>query len=76
MKCRHCGSTGFRPSRLRKTDIFRLLILRYPIRCRDCQQRKFVSFPVALKVRHDNKLRHEEERRRKDNDRSSNARPA
>jgi hypothetical protein len=65
MECKLCGSTKFRVSRLRLPDLSHLIVLHYPIRCRVCYKREFVSLLKALKIRRANKARHEEERRRK-----------
>jgi hypothetical protein len=65
MECRLCGSKKFRVSRLRLPDLFKLLSLRYPVRCRTCYRRVFVSFFAARAIRRENHLRHEEERRRR-----------
>lgn len=65
MECKLCGSTKFRVSRLRVPDISQLIFFRYPIRCRTCYKREFVSYFTALRVRRESKLRHEEERRRR-----------
>jgi hypothetical protein len=37
--CRHCGTRRFRISRLRKADLVRVLLLQYPVRCRECLER-------------------------------------
>jgi hypothetical protein len=37
--CRHCGMRNFRRSRFRKTDLVRVLLLQYPVRCRECHER-------------------------------------
>jgi hypothetical protein len=71
MKCNHCGSTEFRTSKLRKPDLSHLLLLRYPVRCRVCFDRAFVSIFLALKLRQAEKIRHREERRNKKNQESS-----
>jgi hypothetical protein len=41
--CDACGSTRFRMSRLRVSDVPRLFILRYPVRCRSCHKRTYAS---------------------------------
>jgi hypothetical protein len=51
MRCPSCGSTHFRLSRLRFSDLLHLLILRYPVRCRLCRERSHVSFAKALHAR-------------------------
>jgi len=65
MECKLCGSTKFRVSRLRLPDVSHLIFFQYPIRCRVCYKREFVSLLKALSVRRANKARHEAERRRK-----------
>lgn len=65
MECKLCGSTKFRVSRLRVPDISQIVVFRYPVRCRTCYKREFVNFFSALKIRRENRLRHEEERRRR-----------
>jgi hypothetical protein len=35
-------------SRLRWSDLERLALLQYPVRCRNCQKRTFVGLPLAL----------------------------
>ncbi len=73
MICPHCGSAKFRASKLRVLDLPRLLILRYPVRCRICYKRKFVGILLAMKVRRADKIRHEEVHRRRKIEASSNA---
>lgn len=65
MECKLCGSPSFRVSRLRFPDISQLVLFRYPVRCRTCYKREFVGFFTALRVRRENKARHQEERRRR-----------
>lgn len=65
MECKLCGSTKFHLSRLRVPDLSQLIFLRYPLRCRTCYKREFVTTFAALKIRRENKLRHQEERRRR-----------
>jgi hypothetical protein len=60
MRCIICGSTTFRLSRLRVSDLPRMAIFQYPVRCRNCSKRAFISFPLALKVGYQDKLRHQE----------------
>lgn len=55
MRCPSCGSTHFRLSRLRFSDLLQLFILRYPVRCRLCRERSHVSFAKAM---HKHKSRH------------------
>jgi hypothetical protein len=51
MQCRRCGSSNIRLSRLRPHDLGSLLTLHYPVRCRLCHERRYVSLLEALKVR-------------------------
>lgn len=60
MRCNICGSTTFRLSRLRISDLWRLAIFQYPVRCRECYKRAFMSFPSARKIRAQDKLRHQQ----------------
>jgi hypothetical protein len=76
MECRLCGSTRFRLSRLRVPDLFELIFLRHPVRCRICYKREYVSLFTAFGIRRANKRRHEEERRRKKMQQANPARPA
>jgi hypothetical protein len=46
--CGNCGSSKFRTSQLRSSDIGKLLRLRYPIRCRICSERDFTFIGTAL----------------------------
>jgi hypothetical protein len=71
MECKLCGSTKFRLSRLRFPDLSQLIYFVYPIRCRVCYKRRFVSFLTALRIRMANHVRHEEERRRRNQEASS-----
>jgi hypothetical protein len=60
MRCNLCGSTTFRLSRLRLSDLPRTAIFQYPVRCRNCYKRTFTSLLFALKVGYEDKLRHRE----------------
>jgi hypothetical protein len=53
--CRSCGSQEFRISHLRRADLSRLLVLRYPIRCKICKERDFTYLGTALSLRHKRK---------------------
>ncbi len=46
-QCPICSSTDLRLSRVRKGDLIRLVLLMYPIRCRECMRRSFVFLPKA-----------------------------
>jgi hypothetical protein len=60
LSCRHCGSADFRTShfRIRSSDLFRLLVLRMPVRCLNCHERAFTSLAQFLKLREARKARH------------------
>jgi hypothetical protein len=50
MVCHECGSTDFRVAHIRKSDIFQLLKLQHPVRCRVCKVRTFGPLRWALKL--------------------------
>ena len=65
--CHACGSRNLRPSRLQLKDLVYLLILRYPVRCRNCRKRFSVSIFSIGKIRREaearrNREEHEEHR--------------
>jgi hypothetical protein len=49
--CDACGSTRFRISRFRISDLPRLIVLRYPVRCMRCEQRSHGSLPWVLELK-------------------------
>ena len=51
MKCPYCGSSRFRLSHLRFSDLVHLLVVRYPVRCRLCRERMYAFLPDALRLR-------------------------
>jgi DNA-directed RNA polymerase subunit RPC12/RpoP len=52
MKCRYCNSAIMRRSRLRLSDLARLLLMfQYPIRCRYCHNRVHVWAHQAFKLK-------------------------
>jgi hypothetical protein len=57
--CRFCGLEKFRPShfRFRPSDIARLLILRLPVRCLNCEERTYAPLNQFLKLRNEYKMR-------------------
>jgi hypothetical protein len=57
MKCSLCGSTRIRTSRLRGFDFARLIVLQFPVRCRECYDRAFVNVFLALTLRESDKGR-------------------
>ncbi len=50
-ECSACNSTNFRLSTLRSKDILRLILLMYPLRCKECLRRSFTFLPLAWKYR-------------------------
>ena len=48
MVCPNCYGSEFRLSRLRWTDIERLALLQYPVRCRNCRERSYGGFLLAF----------------------------
>ncbi len=63
MKCSLCESNRMHTSRLRGADIPRIFILQYPVRCRSCMERRYVSLFDGLNLRKSEKLRQQEARR-------------
>jgi len=63
--CRFCGLEKFRPShfRFRPYDLGRLLLLQLPVRCLNCEERRYASLHQFLKLRSKYKMRHREQRR-------------
>jgi hypothetical protein len=49
-RCRFCPGHEFRRSRFRPRDVFRLLLLRYPVRCLRCRQRQTVTVFAAARA--------------------------
>jgi len=62
--CRFCGLEKFRPSlfRFRSSDLARLLILRLPVRCLNCEVRTYASLSHFLKLRNQHKSRSGQQR--------------
>ena len=60
MRCRFCGSEKLRTSRFRGTDLFRILLFEYPIRCRECNMRGYTTILQALHIRKMHHKEHEE----------------
>lgn len=50
--CSQCGFSDFVPSRIRLADWRRLLLLRFPLRCRTCRHRMFVSLAQGIRLTH------------------------
>jgi hypothetical protein len=61
--CRICGFSSFRTSRFRfqNSDLARLLLLRLPVRCLNCDERSFTSLVHFLSVRRARKAFHKEQ---------------
>jgi hypothetical protein len=74
MKCALCASSTFRTSRLRISDVVRLLLLQYPVRCKKCRERSFASLMFALNLRQASKARHAEDSQRSREDRVESVR--
>ena len=62
--CRFCGLSNLRTARFRfqASDLLRLLLLRLPVRCLNCDERGFASLRQFLKLRKARKARHKEHR--------------
>jgi hypothetical protein len=59
MNCPFCKSDLLRTSRFQPHDIFHLLLLRLPVRCRDCIERSYVSIPEWRRIRRESLIRRE-----------------
>jgi hypothetical protein len=72
MNCPYCGTPKFRTSRVRFSDIPRLALLQFPVRCRLCRERFHVGLSLALHLLQSQRVREKEEldlqRRQKYND--------
>ena len=49
--CDACGSSRFRISRVRLSDVLKLLSFQYPVRCVSCQERSYASFSWVLEYK-------------------------
>jgi hypothetical protein len=67
MNCPYCEADMLRNSQYRAKDFFQLLLLRLPVRCRNCEERSYVSISMSRKIQRESKLRREKNRLRKDN---------
>ena len=61
MNCPYCGTPKYRTSRLRLTDLPRLALLQFPVRCRLCRERFHVGISLALNLVQSQRVRGEEE---------------
>ena len=57
MNCPYCGIPKFRTSRLRFSDLPRLALLQFPVRCRLCRERFHVGMSLALHLLKAQKVR-------------------
>ena len=57
MICPYCGTPKFRTSRLRFSDIPRLALFHFPVRCRLCRERFHVGMSLAMHLMKTQKLR-------------------
>jgi len=60
MNCPYCGSDRVRNSRFRAIDIPNSLLLRFPVRCRECEERIHVSIKRAREIRQASEARRAE----------------
>jgi len=72
MNCPHCGGASFRTSRFRLSDIPRLLLFQFPVRCRSCRERGYAGLLLAMNLRQAGRIRHIEERAAKSTERLRN----
>ena len=61
MNCPYCGSSKFRTSRVRISDLPRLAVFQYPVRCKLCRERFHVGFSLALHLFRSQRIRATEE---------------
>ena len=57
MTCSECSSSSFRLSRFRMKDVERLLLLQYPVRCRNCHHRTYAGFALAMVLKQASRIR-------------------
>jgi hypothetical protein len=61
--CPECCSSNFRLSRFRFKDVERLLLLQYPVRCRQCHRRGYAGFALAMVLFQASRVRRERRER-------------
>jgi hypothetical protein len=61
MNCPYCGTPKFRTSRVRFSDIPRLALLQFPVRCRLCRERFYVGLSLALHLLQSQRIRERED---------------
>ena len=49
-RCHFCGGASLRQSRLRPSDLPRVLVLLWPVRCRRCCKRQFIFLIDARRI--------------------------
>jgi hypothetical protein len=64
MNCIWCGSPNLRNSRMRISDLSRLPLLQFPVRCLSCEERYFAGPLCAWRLHAAAKARRIERRRR------------
>jgi hypothetical protein len=57
MHCDHCGSSDFRTSQLRFTDLAQLMLFKLPVRCTACRERAYVFLPDYFRLRREHVAR-------------------
>jgi hypothetical protein len=62
--CLWCDSPNVRNSRLRLADVYRLVLLQWPVRCRSCEERYYINVFAAWRLHQETKARRTERRRR------------
>lgn len=62
MNCPYCESDKLRNSQYRAEDLFQLLLLRLPVRCRNCQERSYVSIAKSRQLQRESTIRREKKR--------------
>jgi len=61
MVCRICRYSNFRLSHYRSSDLKNLLLLQYPVRCRECNGRQYGSLLLALQLLQAQRVRRAEQ---------------
>jgi hypothetical protein len=61
MNCPYCGTPKFRTSRVRLSDVPRLALLQFPVRCRLCRERFYVGLSLAMHLLKSQKVREAED---------------
>jgi len=61
MNCPYCGTPKFRTSRIRFSDLPRLALLQFPVRCRLCRERFHVGMSLALHLAQSQRVREAEQ---------------